>query len=165
MALFGTSRDIDTFKIVSKELVNDVISQQIGYYKVVLQDTKPNMYGEALNKSYMGPVLFNCLIERGDYTAPSDDFGIDTDRKVSFRILRDDMIDANVFSEVGDIVMYNELYYEVDNSNNNQLIVGKDNQYVYSSGLENFGNNYSVVLECHLTRGNKLNILQNIPTA
>jgi len=165
MALFGTSRDIDTFKIVSKELVNDVISQQIGYYKVVLQDTPSNMYGESLNKSYVGPVLFNCLIERGDYTAPVDDFGVDTERKATFRILRDDMIDANVFSEVGDIILYNELFYEVDNSNNNQLIVGKDNQYVYSNGLENFGNNYSVVLECHLTRGNRLNIIQTIPTA
>jgi hypothetical protein len=165
MALFGTSRDIDTFKIVSKELVNDVISQQIGYYKVVLQDTPPNMYGESLSKSYMGPVLLNCLIERGDFTAAVDDFGVDANRTAVFRFLRDDMIDANVFSEVGDIVMYNELFYEVDNTNNNQLIVGKDNQYVYSTGLENYGNNYSVVLECHLTRGNKLNITEIIPTA
>ena len=76
MALFGSSRDIGTFKLVSRELVNDVISQQIGYYKPVLQATKPNMYGESLDKSYIGPVLFNCLIERGDYTAPVDEFEI-----------------------------------------------------------------------------------------
>ena len=163
MALFGRSRDIDTFKSVSRELVNDVVSQQIGYYKPVLKDTIPNMYGESLTKSYVGPVLLNCLIERGDYNAPADDFGIDVTRDVKFRILRDDMIDADVVSEVGDIVMYNELYYEVDNVNNNQLILGKDNQYAYSDGLENFGNNYSVVLVCHLTRGNKLNIAPIVP--
>jgi len=121
------------------------------------------MYGENLLKSYIGPVLFNCLIERGDYTAPVDDFGVDIQRTVTFRILRDDMIDANVVSEVGDIIFYNELYYEVDNVNTNQLILGKDNQYSYSEGLENFGNNYSVVLECHMTRADRLNIVRVVP--
>jgi hypothetical protein len=163
MAIFGRNRDIDTFKIISKELVNDVISQQCGYYKVVLQDTKSNIYGESQNKTYIGPVLFNCLVERGDYTAPVDEFGVDTTRDVTFRLLRDDMIDANVVSEVGDIVLYNELYYEVDNVNNNQLILGKDDQYAYSDGLENFGNNYSVVLVCHMTRADKLNITKVVP--
>jgi len=128
-----------------------------------LQDTKSNIYGESQNKSYIGPVLFNCLIERGDYAAPVDEFGIDTTRDVTFRLLRDDMIDANVVSEVGDIVLYNELYYEVDNVNNNQLILGKDDQYAYSEGLENFGNNYSVVLVCHMTRADKLNIVKVVP--
>lgn len=163
MAIFGASRDIDTFKIISRELVNDVISQQIGYYKPVLQDTRPNMYGESLEKSYVGPVLLNCLIERGDYTAPVDDFGVDTARDVTFRFLRDDMIDANVVPEVGDVIMYNELYYEVDNVNNNQLILGKDNQYAYSAGLENFGNNYSLILVCHMTRADRLNITRVVP--
>ena len=163
MALFASSRDISTFKLISKELVNDVISQQCGYYKPYLNATQANMYGETLLKSYTGPVLFNCLIERGDYTAPVDDFGVDAERKVTFRILRDDMIDAGVVSEVGDIIFYNELYYEVDNANNNQLIWGKDNQYSYSQGLEDFGNNYSVVLECHMTRADRLNITRVIP--
>lgn len=163
MAIFGSSRDISTFKLISRELVNDVISQQCGYYKVVLTDTPSNMYGENLAKSYVGPILFNCLIERGDYTAPVDDFGVDVDRKVTFRILRDDMITANIVSEVGDVVFYNELYYEIDNVNTNQLILGKDNQYSYSEGLDNFGNNYSVVLECHMTRADRLNITRVVP--
>ena len=161
--MFGRNRDIDTFKSISKELVNDVISQQCGYYKVVLQDTMSNIYGESQNKTYIGPVLFNCLIERGDYTSTTDDFGVDTTRDVKFRLLRDDMIDANVVSEVGDIVLYNELYYEVDNVNDNQLILGKDNQYAYSDGLENFGNNYSIILTCHMTRADKLSISKVVP--
>lgn len=162
MAIFGTRRDIDTFKIVSKELVNDVISQQIGYYKPVLRDTKANIYGESLSKTYIGPVLLNCLIERGDYNAPVSEFGVDTDRNVKFRLLREDMIDANIVPEVGDVIMYNELYYEADNVNTNQLILGKDYQYAYSEGLENFGENYSVIINCHLTRGDKLGITQTV---
>jgi hypothetical protein len=159
MAIFGSLRDIDTFKIISKELVNDVISQQIGYYKAVLKDTVSNVYGESLNKSFIGPILLNCLIERGDFTAPVDEFGPDVLRDVTFRFLRD-MIQANVYPEIGDVVMYNELYYQVDNVNENQLIVGKDNNYSYSDGLENFGSDYSVILTTHYTRGDKLGITQ-----
>jgi len=165
MAIFGQIGDIATFKLISRELVNDVISQQIGYYKAVLRDTVSNMYGESLNKSYIGPVLLNCLIERGDFTSPVDDFGPDVVREATFRLLRDDMIDANIVPEIGDVVMYNELYYEVDNVNTNQLILGKDNQYAYSEGLENFGNNYSILLICHLTRADKLNITKATPGA
>lgn len=160
MAIFGTLRDINTFKSISRELVNDVISQQIGYYKVVLPNSEANIYGESLAKTYVGPILFNCLIERGDFTAPVDEFGPDTQREVVFRLLRDDMIEVNVFPEVGDVIMYNEIYYEVDNVNENQLILGKDNAYAYSEGLENFGNDYSVVLKTHYTRGDKLGITQ-----
>ena len=58
--------------------------------------------------------------------------------------------------------MYNELYYQVDNVNTNQLIVGKDDNYAYSQGLENFGNSYSYILTTYYTRGDKLGITQVI---
>lgn len=160
MALFGSARDIDTFKIFSKELVNDIITQQIGYYKVVLDDTPSNIYGESLTKQYIGPVLFNCLIERGDFTAAMEDYGPDSFRDAKFRFLKDDLAEAGVIPEVGDIVMYYENYYEVGNVNENQLIVGKDNDYAYSTGLENYGNSFSIVLETHYVRADKLGITE-----
>ena len=159
MALFGSARDIDTFKIFSKELVNDIITQQVGYYKVVLDDTPSNIYGESLTKQYIGPVLFNCLIERGDFTTAMEDYGPDAFRDAKFRFLKDDIVEAGVYPEVGDIVMYYEHYYEVGNVNENQLIVGKDNEYPYSTGLENYGNSFSIVLETHYVRGDKLGIM------
>lgn len=160
MALFGTTRDVTMFKGVATELVHDVITQQIGYYKVVLPETPPNVYGEALVKQYMGPVLFNCLIERGDFTIDNSDFGPDTRREVTFRFLKDDLINANVVPEIGDIVMYNELYYETDNWNENQLILGKDPDYTYSQGLQNFGGSFSIILKTHLTSPERLGIQQ-----
>lgn len=160
MALFGKQGDIDTFKIFSKELVNDVITQQIGYYKYSLKDTQVNIYGEATERYFIGPILLNCLIERGDFTVSVDDFGPDTQRAVTYRFLKDDLISSNVVPEVGDIIMYNEVYYEVDNVNENQLILGKDPNYSYSDGLENFGDDYSVVLQTHYTRADKLGITQ-----
>ena len=148
------------FKGVAVEFVHNVVTQQIGYYKVILPDTQPNVYGEAFVKSYVGPVLLNCLIERGDFTMVTDSFGPDSRREVVFRFLKDDLVETNVVPETGDIVMYNELYYEVDNTNENQLIVGKDPDYSYSEGLQNFGSSFSILVYAHLTSPERLGITQ-----
>jgi hypothetical protein len=158
MALFGSSRDISTFKGIARELLENVISQQIGYYKYMLEDSTINVYGEGVNRNYIGPVLINCLIERGDFNTVSEVQTIDVRRDVKFRFLKDHLVDANVVPEIGDIVMYNELYYEVDIVNENQFILGKDNSYAYSEGLENFGNSYSIILNTHYTSEDKLGI-------
>lgn len=158
MALFGSSRDINTFKGIARELLENVISQQVGYYKYMLEDSTINVYGEGVNRNYIGPVLINCLIERGDFNTVSEVQTIDVRRDVKFRFLKDHLVDANVVPEIGDIVMYNELYYEVDIVNENQFILGKDNSYAYSEGLENFGNSYSIILNTHYTSEDKLGI-------
>ena len=160
MALFGTTRDVTMFKGISVEFVHNVATQQIGYYKVILPATQPNVYGEAFVKEYIGPVLLNCLIDRGDFTTVTDSFGPDSRREVTFRFLKDDLVVANVVPETGDIIMYNELYYEVDNPNENQLIVGKDPAYAYSDGLQNFGSSFSIILNTHMTSPERLGITQ-----
>lgn len=160
MALFGSVNDVNTFKIFARELIEDVVSQEIGYYKIMLSDTPVNVYGEGINKYFIGPVLIPCLIVRGDFTNTRDDFGTDVTREVNFRFLKDHLVEANVVPEVGDVVMYNESYYEVDNVNENQYIIGKDPDYSYSTAVQNFGSSYSIILTTHYTSPDKLGIKQ-----
>lgn len=161
MALFGSSRDVSTFKGIAKELLENVISQQVGYYKYMLGDTEKNVYGEATSRYYIGPVLINCLIERGEFSAArKESLGPDVNRDATFRFLKDHLQDANVVPEIGDVIMYNELYYEVDNVNQNQLILGKDPNYAYSDGLNAFGSSFSIIVTTHYTSGDKLGINQ-----
>lgn len=161
MALFGGSRDIHAFNTFNRELLEDIISQQIGYYKMKLNEAKTNVYGEATNKYYIGPVLLNCLIERGDFGVNRIDYTAEVNRISTFRFFKNHLIDANVFPEIGDIVMWNEHYFEVDNVNENQLIVGKDSDYAYSEGLQNYGNSLSIILETHYVSPDKLGIDKN----
>jgi hypothetical protein len=161
MALFGTRRDIGTFRGISRELLENVISQNCGYYKVSLEDTAINVYGEAMTKYFIGPVLLNCLIERGDYAFKKEDFGIDVDRPITFRFMKYHLQQANIVPEAGDAIMYNESFYQVDGINENQFIVGKDNDYAYEQGLENFGDSYSILVFTHLTSPDILGIKQN----
>jgi len=158
LALFGSVRDASMIIGVASEFVSNVVTEQIGYYKVILPATQPNIYGEALVKEYIGPVLLNCLIVRGDFTMVTDSFGPDSRREVDFRFLKVDLEYANVVPETGDIVMYNELYYEVDNTNENQYFLGKNPQYAYSEGLDNFGASISIICSTHLTSPERLGI-------
>jgi len=160
MALFGTVTDANTLLGIASEFVSNVVTQQIGYYKVVIPASDVNVYGEALVKQYIGPILINCLIVRGDYNRTANDFGPDTTRNVTFRFLKPDLQYANIVPEVGDVVMYNEHYYEVDNVNENQYFLGKNPDYSYSTGLQNFGQSWSILLDTHYTTPDRLGITQ-----
>ena len=160
MAMFGSVRDIATFKLFTKELVEEIISQEIGYYKIQLSDTPVNIYGESMKKYFIGPVLIPTLIVRGDFNRESTDYGPDTIRSVDFRFFKDHLIEANIVPEVGDVVMYNEAYYEIDNVNENQYILGKNPDYTYSSGADGFGQSYSIILTGHYSSPDKLGIVK-----
>ena len=158
--MFGSSRDVATFKIFTRELVEDIVSQEIGYYKIMLNDTQANVYGEATKKYFIGPVLIPCLIVRGEFNRVDTDYGLDTDRDVDFRFFKDHLIEASIVPEVGDVVMYNEVYYEVNNVNENQYVLGKDPDYSYSAAVENFGQSYSIIVTGHYASPDKLGITQ-----
>jgi len=176
MSLYGENRDISLFRHLNRELINNIIEQKVGYYKLVLDRTLPNMYGESTSKTYNDPVLLNCLIERGDTDPLTNEFGMDITRNMKFRFLRDDLagIDLstelpadgrgftyNIVPEVGDVILWNDDYYEVNNTNENQLIVGKDPLYSYSSQTDSYGSSWSIITECFYIRPEKLGITKS----
>jgi len=171
MALFGESRDISLFRYINRELMRNIISQQVVLYKVNLNETKSNIYGEASSKRvYNEPVLLYALIERGDQTAPVSDLGVGFNWPVTFRFLRDDLVDANIMLEIGDIVMWNDGYWEIDNENMNQLYAGKDPDYDYfddtetnplETDLRAFGYNVSVICTAHYVPSDKIGIIKS----
>ena len=160
--MFGRQRDVSLFRHLNRELLGDIITQQIGYYKIKIEETYTNIYGEALEKYFIDPVLLNCLITRGDQDwgggALEMDFGPNEDRTMKFAFLRDDLVDATVIPEVGDVIMYEEGYYEVDAIVNNQLFVGKDPAYPYSKGLDQFGWDESIICSTHYIPADKYGI-------
>ena len=159
MALFGGSRDISLFNSLGKELINDIIQTEVGYYKFVLERTTSNIYGESMGKMFYEPVRIACLINREDQSWSSDDFGSDIDQSVNFRFLKEGLKDINLFPEIGDILLFRNNFYEVDSKIENELILGKDPDYAISTGTLDFGNSHSVILNAHLSRVEKLNLI------
>ena len=158
MALYGRNKDVLLFQGLNTELLHKIVEQQVGYYKVKLDETPSNIYGEAQNKTYIGPVLIKCLLVRGDQTNLDDNYGVDRNRTLEVRFFRHDLKQANVVPEIGDIILWNEDYYEVDNLVENQLVVGKDPSYPYSDTVDDFGSSHSFILSCHYTRPEKVGI-------
>jgi len=179
MALFGGARDISLFRHLNRELLGDIITQQCSFYKFKIEETQINIYGEAAEeKYYMGPVLLNCLVERRDQEFPETDLGTDFNWGATFKFLRDDLLNKNeefnidtdiygadLVPEVGDIILYQEGYYEVDNIISNQYFVGKNPDYPNEAnplnpGLDQFGSSISIICETHYVPADKVGITQ-----
>lgn len=184
MALYGEGRDISLFRHLNRELMGNIISQQCVYYKYDIGETKVNIYGEGSGeKFYHPPVLLNCLVERRDQEYPESDLGVNFQWGITFKFLRDDLLDkgkdfnadyqfstkygANLVPEVGDIVMYQQRYYEVDSTNANQYFVGKNPDYdfkddtgvnPFGDDLETFGWNTSIIVNTHYIPADRVGI-------
>jgi hypothetical protein len=158
MSLFGEQRDISLFRHLNKELLERIIQQTVGYYKIDLEASKENVYGEALNKFYRDPVLVTCLIERGDNTMVNNDINVTFAQTIYVRFLRDTLVEMNLVPETGDVIMWNENYFEVNNVNENQLIVGKDPSYSYDSATDNFGSSLSIICRADYVRPERFGI-------
>ena len=159
MALFGSSRDISMFKRINNELVDNVIQQEVDVYALSLNNTESNLYGEAAaGKVYYRPVRLTCLLERGDQAYVDDDqFGSDVTQQMTFRFLKPKLRELNLVPKAGDIVEVRGVYYELDQINENQFILGKDNDYGKSVGSE-FGESLSIICIGHYARVTRLQI-------
>ena len=162
--LFGSNRDFDLLVGVSRELVKDIVEQEVLYYKLDLYGTESNIYGESLEKMWQTALKLNCMITRGDQVITVDEFGPDLNREMSFAFIKQDLIDTSMFPEVGDVISWHEDYFMVDTVRENQFFLGRDKQYNLTNYGSNFGSSVSIVVDTHLTRIEDLGInFQGMP--
>ena len=159
MALFGGSRDISLFHNLNKELLKDIIQTEVAYYKFALEQTTVNVYGEAPGKNYYEPLKIACLIERTDQSWSSDNFGSDVNQEIDFRFLKNELLTINLIPEIGDILLFRNNFYEVDGKIENQLILGREANYAISEETTDFGESFSILLNTHISRVEKLNLI------
>lgn len=156
--IFGSRRDFEVLTKINRELLSNVVEQEVLYYKISLENNPTNIYGETLHKEYNTPVKLNCLIVRGDQVISIDDFGEDLTREASFAFLRQDIEEALFLPEVGDIIEWHNDFFEVDTVRENELFLGRDNSYNLTEYGEKFGKSISIICDSHLTRREKTGI-------
>tara|TARA_R110001592_G_scaffold87117_5_gene257292 strand:- start:17999 stop:18526 length:528 start_codon:yes stop_codon:yes gene_type:complete len=156
MALFGGNRDASLFRHLNKELINDIIDTEIYYYKIIIDETKTNMYGEGKDKTYYSPIKIPTLIDRSNAEFTFDEFGTSYTRGVTFAFLRDTLVDKNVFPEIGDVIEWNNEHFIVDSNTQNQFVAGK-NPDTWDGG-DTQGYNVSIILNTHTARKSQLKI-------
>lgn len=157
MALYGGQRDISLFRKLNKELINELADVTVDIYKISLSTTNSNLYGESEAKDYLPPVRVACLINATNQDWSADEFGSDLVQTATFSFLRDTLKDdADIVLEVGDMIKWNENYWEIDGIAENQFVVGKNPDTDHIGGT--FGGNHSIICSTHLSRRTKLSI-------
>ena len=142
------AKDLATIEKFNRELLGEpnksddgIIDQFVILYRTSVYETDTNMYGEASEgKVYQTPVKLPCIVDAEDFDFQYTDFGPDNKQNVSFSFQRAYLVEVNLKPDIGDILQWNEGYFEVNTYNENQLIGG------------NPDNSHSIVVSAHLTR-------------
>ncbi len=150
MPKFAVGRDIELFKSFAREVVDDVVENIAVLFKVNLNETKINLYGESINKTWYPGVELNVLINKSGQTAGYEGFGADTSQNVEFRFDRWMLEEKNTYPEIGDVIYFDNSYYEIDNTTEVQFVGGLPS------------NNFSVVCSTFMVRKSALNIEERI---
>jgi len=150
MALFGGMRDAKFLASINAELINAIIDTEIEFFKMIVESSNSNMYGESESKSFYDSILIPCLVTKDDKSSNMDDYGHSYTRTSKFAISRDILVRADFYPEVGDIIFWDNEYFEIDNVDANQYFVGK-NPETWPNG-DSHGYSVSIVVDAHATR-------------
>ena len=130
---FTQRQDYETILKINAELINKVIDTPVIVYKLHVEKTKTNLYGEGTKKTYFRGVAVPCLVDR-QMTAPNAEIGtIDIEQKASYAFLRRELQSRGIYPEPGDIIEFDLQYYEIENTNEVQMYAGQTdfNHQVY----------------------------------
>ena len=148
MPLFLSDRDMTFITGINKELVNDVIETPVIIYSIDTSVTSTNLYNESVDKTYKTGVQINALITHDDQTSQEDQFGPNVFQNIICAFHRETLKELDFYPERGDIVQWNDAYYEFNNVIDNQLLAGR------------VGLPHSVVATAHMTGRSSINIRQ-----
>lgn len=147
MPRFVSQKDFNFFQHINRELVSDVVDVDVILYKIALETTAVNLYGEATEKArYTGVELKSLVRYPKNISNTKDGFGVDVEQNVEFRFVRALLEQVKTYPEACDIIFYDEAYYEIDNVNDTQLVAGQP-QYTTS-----------ILCNAHLTRRSNIQI-------
>jgi hypothetical protein len=148
---YFSPRDINLLGSVNAELVGDIIENVVQVFKIATYETVVNIYGESSGekgKVFYPGINISALIQREDLNVENQGFGPDRKQDIVYRFRERDCIITNFFPEIGDLVLYNERYYEIDNVIQEQFLGGHPDK------------SWSLIVNTHYTRISKLNLVE-----
>tara|TARA_Y100000592_G_C5230529_1_gene203647 strand:+ start:26 stop:514 length:489 start_codon:yes stop_codon:yes gene_type:complete len=129
--LFLGKKERDLVKQVNDELIEKVIGQQILYYSIDMETTNfHDLYGEAVEKTFLAPVRIYALVEYTDFSTDyMPGFGVDKSWEILIHFHRRRLEeDQDMYVREGDFVLYNDHYYEIVKLVESRLLFGQTNQ-------------------------------------
>lgn len=158
MPRFFNAKDLDFIRTISEEVVDYVVEQVVVLFKVSVGETKTNLYGESLGKVWHAPATLMCVVDREPSNVVYEGFGADKSQLVEFRFNRQRLRESSYkipkvrdingtlvpvgaiqneeygYPEIGDIILFDNAYYEIDNVRQSRLVGGSPEIYDQESG-------------------------------
>ena len=129
---FIPQKEFDLINSMNEELIDELVGQSVDIYKVNVERTEDNLYGESTAKYYDIGFRVNCLINYNEPTVTQDEFGADTNSSIEMFFQRENLASGslNFYPETGDIVDWNDYYWEINGTTEPQLFAGHpDNKH------------------------------------
>ncbi len=123
---FLPQKEVNLFDHLNEELIDEIIGQSIDIYKVKLDDTTSNIYGESDDgiKYFEKGFRVNCLIFFNEPENDMGDFGTDMNSTIEMYFHRTSLSGSDFFPEPGDIADWNDFYWEINSVAEPQLLQG-----------------------------------------
>jgi hypothetical protein len=154
MGLHGrwfSQRDLRFVQSINAELMGDIIQTDVLLFKIAPSHTPTNIYGESdpnTGKFFYPGIPATCLIDRDEIRAEYSEHGIDKEQPVEFRFREILMKDLNYYPQEGDLIKFNERYYEVDNVIQEQFLGGIPEK------------SHSLIVRTHYTRLSRISLVE-----
>jgi hypothetical protein len=113
--LFLGKKERDLVKQVNDELIENVIGQQILYYAIDLGITNfHDIYGEAIEKTFLPPVRVHALVEWQGISTSAGNIGLDKNIEINVHFHKRRLTeDQDLFVREGDFIQYGDTHYEI----------------------------------------------------
>jgi len=145
---FVPQKEINLIDSMNEELIDDILGQYVDIYKVSIENTDSNIYGESSTKYYNVGFRVNCMLNYNEPETLQDEFGADNNSSVEMYFQRNNLASGslNFYPEIGDVVDWNQHFWEINSVTVPQLIAGHQ------------GYRHSIVANAHKSRLSNLQI-------
>lgn len=165
MPLYSGAKDVGFLRGISMELMHQIISSEILIFKISQQSTAVNIYGEATDRRYKPGVRVYTRAVAEDKIAQNDSEVVDFNKNIIFSFLKADLKNQGIYIEVGDIIMYDDQYFEIDNVNDGKYWSNRNpnsNIGMMQNNWALHGYDYTIICETHQTQKTVLNIEEDL---
>lgn len=144
MALFTGKRDISLYRSLNRQLITKIMGTTVNYYKLSIIDTKVNIYQQGIQKIYFPNVKIAGIIDFRQVSMDTSQMGTNFIQALKIKFDRLYLKQKQLYPQIGDVIQWNNNYYQIASSIENQFIAGQTQQQY----------NWSIICQCNIITNN-----------
>ena len=136
--LFVGQAERNFVKQINDEVIERIVGQQVLYFPIDMEMTNYHkIYGEAIKKTFLPPVRVYSLVEFNGSDRVQQQYGFDNLYNITIHFHKRRLTqDQNLFVRLGDLVQYDQMYFEIVDVFEPRYLFGQDSDFADGTSLE-----------------------------